>query len=273
MIFVIPLNKIPFQLSVQWGGSMSDTNKMQTIDRAIQILKSFSSAEKEITLAEFHRKLKIPKSSLQRILNSLASYRIIEKDEKYKTYRLGIELYFLGELVEKNNSLLLASKKYMEDLNKEFDEAVSLNIIDENERKCIGYISSTHELMTIGYVGHTSPLHAGASAKLLLAYLPDEQLLKVLNRVDLTSLTEKTIVNKSKLLEEVSNIRKKGFAISWEERNVGVFSISAPIRNRYNNVIAGISLTIPTVRVEEKMVEKYVKSVQNAADAISKALL
>lgn len=251
---------------------MIKEESMQTISRAINILKAFSSEEKELSLADLHNKLGLSKSSLQRILNTLVQFGFLEKDNKRKTYQLGIELFFLGHIVEKNSQLMSIAKPYMEKLGAEIGETVSLNIIHQMQRKCIGYIPSKHELTTITYIGQYSPLFAGASAKLLLAYLPKNELEDYFKSISLEKITSETIFDKGELLKDLQQIRNQGYSISRGERIVGAFSISAPIRNRFDDVIAGISLAIPTVRVMESQVENYISKLVHIADLISRKL-
>lgn len=252
---------------------MSKEETMQTIDRAIKILKSFSVNEEELSLADLHRKLNVSKSSLQRILNTLVQHSLLDKDEKHKTYRLGIELYFLGQLVEKNSQLLSTAKPFMEKLKEEFGESVSLSIIHENQRKCIGYVPSDHELTTLIHVGQTSPLYAGASAKILMAYLSSEKLEKLLSEITLQKKTDNTITSKSQLKKELKKIREEGYAISNGERVKGAFSISAPIKNRLNEVIAGLTLTIPTARLNQEKIPAYIEKTKETAKEISNRML
>jgi IclR family transcriptional regulator, KDG regulon repressor len=251
---------------------MAKDDAMQTIDRAIKILKTFSFNEKELSLADLHRKLGLSKSSLQRILNTLVLHGLLDKDEKRKTYQLGIELYFLGEMVEKNSNLLSVAQPYMEALRDELGESVQLNIVHQKERKCIGYVPSKHELMTLIFVGQTSPLYAGASAKVLMANLSEDELSQLLNEIELTKITDETIQNKEELRRELSKIKEQGYAVSYGERVKGAFSISAPIKNRFNEVIASISITIPTVRVDQEKMGRYIDQVKITASLISDKL-
>ncbi|WP_042351038.1 IclR family transcriptional regulator [Bacillus massiliigorillae] len=251
---------------------MSKEDSMQTISRAITILKAFSREDKELSLADLHRKLGLSKSSLQRILNTLMQYGLIEKSEERKTYQLGMELYFLGNLVEMNSSLLSIAKPYMSRLNNIFNETVSLSIIDHNQRKCIGYVASHHELRSLTYIGQYSPLYAGASAKCLMAFLSDDELATLLQSIDLKPITQETIIDRQCLQQELRTIRQQGYAISNGERVIGAFSISAPIMDRFQQILATVSLMIPTVRIKESEVETYIHHVKETAAMISQQL-
>lgn len=246
---------------------------MQTIDRAVTILKSFTTKEPELSLADLHHKIGLSKSSLQRVLNSLVFQGFLEKDDNKKTYQLGMEIYFLGQLVEKNSQLLSKSKKHMIDLRDQLGEAIGLNIIYQEKRKCIGYVPGKHDLATLSYVGQTSPLYAGSSAKLLLAYLPPEEQKELLEEIEFIKIAENTILNKEDLLIELRTIYKNGYAISRGERVKGAFSLCAPIRNRFGEVIAGVTLMIPTARVDENKIDYYIAKTTKTAFMISNELL
>lgn len=236
------------------------------------MLKAFSAEDKELTLTELNTKLGISKSSLQRILYTLTEEGFLERNERSKTYKLGIELFFLGNLVEANSQLLSISKEYMQILNNQTFETITLNIINQNKRKCIGYILAKHELTTLSFISKDSPLYAGASAKTLLAYLPDDKINQIINKPDLDQLTQYTVTDKVELNKQLKEIREQGYAISESERLLGVFAISAPIKNRFGEVIASITITIPSVRIEDLKIKQYIKWILNCTDSISKEL-
>ncbi len=247
-------------------------NSMQTISRAIQILKSFSIDQNELSLAQLHHELGLSKSSLQRILNTLVINGLLEKDNKKKTYKLGMELYYLGKLVEKNSHLLTTAKPYLKALRDKLGENVYINIIEDNQRKCIAFEEAKQALMTISHIGQTSPLYMGASAKLLLAFLPPEKINKYLEETDFIPSTEKTILDKETLQEELKTIKEKGYAVSFGELVFGVFSASAPIFDNRNNVVAGIAVSAPLARVDDSVIDHFIKSVKEVAAEISDQL-
>jgi IclR family transcriptional regulator, KDG regulon repressor len=247
-------------------------NSMQTITRAIQILKAFSIDKKELSLAQLHHELGLSKSSLQRILNTLVANGLLEKDNEKKTYKLGLELYYLGKLVEEHSHLLTTAKPFLRNLRDKLGENVYINIIEDEQRKCIAFEEAKHALMTISHIGQTSPLYMGASAKVLLAYLPPEKIEQYIEEVHLKPETEKTIIDKDELQEELKAIREKGYSVSYGELVYGVFSASAPIFDNRNNVIAGIAVSAPLARVNESIIDSFIVSVKNAANHISEKL-
>lgn len=259
-------------IDVMSKDELSKDELIQTISRAIQILRSFSKEERAFSLAELHHKLGLSKSSLQRIMNTLVFFGFLEKDNEKKIYKLGMELYYLGKLVEEHSHLITAAKPYLQALRDQFGESVYLNIIENNNRKCIVVEEAKQELMTITYIGQASPLYAGASSKVLLAYLEPEKIQKYILETDLKPLTDKTKTVKSELLEELTDIKEKGYAISFGERVSGIFSISAPIFNRRNEVIAGLSISVPLIRVNDELISKFVVTIKEYVNKISSDL-
>lgn len=246
-----------------------NNGSMQTIDRAMLVLRSFSKNESVLSLADLHKKTGLSKSSLQRILNSLVYNKVMEKDDRNKTYKLGIELYFLAQLVDVNAQIFSIAKPYMEVLRDKYGESVSLNIIKDGERICIGYFEGSYELTALSYIGQTSPLYAGASAKVLLAYLSEEEQQGAIEKMTFERIANRTIPSKEKLMEEIKEIRQVGYAFSYEERVEGGFSTSAPIKNRENELIASVSMAGPIFRVNEEKIKVYCEELIQIAEQIS----
>ena len=119
---------------------------MSSIHRVIQVLRAFSVDYPKLSLTEISKRTDISISSLQRIVSTLVYEGFLVKDEKTKIYSLGLELMFLGQLVEKNDALLSKAIPIMEELNQETKENISINIIERDERRCIYNLPSRHEL-------------------------------------------------------------------------------------------------------------------------------
>lgn len=245
---------------------------IQSIHRAARILRAFSRERPQLSLTELHKLTGIGKSNLQRLLSTLVYEGFLQKNEETKLYQLGLELLFLGEMVEKNSSLLAIAVPVMKKLNESTKEVVSMSIIENNERKCIYSINSHYELTALIFAGQTSPLYAGASAKVLLAYLSHQAQEEYLNKKDLEKVTENTIVSVDALQSELRKIRRQGYAVSYGERVRGAFSISAPVFNSFSEIIASVSITIPTVRLEDYHIPSLVKQLLEGTREITNRL-
>lgn len=245
---------------------------MHSLHKAIRVLKAFTREEPRLSLTDLNKKTGISISSLQRFVSTLVYEGFLHKDERTKQYQLGLSLMYLGRLVEEESSIVTAADPILKALNEQIGESVSLNIVDGDERRCIYNLASKFPLAAKAYVGDTAPLYAGASAKCLLAFLPQEQLVEYMDRVELHPVTENTLLSKKALEESLQMIRQQGFALSYSERVKGARSISAPVLTPTDHAIATVSVVIPDVRYKEYDEQHLISQVTNAARAIEEQL-
>lgn len=245
---------------------------MQSLTKAIRVLKAFTMKDKTLSLTQLHNKTGIGISSLQRIVATLISEGFLHKDEKTKTYELGLSIFILGNLVGQESSLITVAKPILANLNHETGESISLNIIDGDERRCLLNLESTYSLSTKAYVGDSAPLFAGASAKTLLAFLSDEEIEQYMDRVQLVAITANTITDKQTIMESLAAIRQQGYAISKSERIFGVASISAPILLPTGKPLASVTIVIPEVRFSHYNHKELIQKIKEAAHRIEQQL-
>lgn len=243
-----------------------------SLSKALKILDSFTLEKPELGLGEIVSLLGIPKTTVVRLVNTLEKNRYLERDEFTKKYRLGTKLLLFGSIVQRRLKIREVSLSIMKSLRDQSGEAVYLNILENDERICVEYVESNQELQRVVFVGQKSPLHAGASAKVLLAYLPEKKIEEYLSKMTLEGFTPHTIINPEALLGELSEIRKQGYALSNSELIAGVFSISAPILNYHEEIVASLTIGFPTVRANKENVAKLIKLVKSGAEEISRRL-
>lgn len=243
---------------------------MSSIHKAIKVLKAFTKEEPSLSLTELSKKTEISISSLQRFVSTFVYEGFLHKDERTKRYQLGHSLLYLGNLVKQESSLILVATPLLKKLNEEIGESISMNIIDGMERRCILNFDSTHPLSTKMFVGDTSPLYAGASSKTLLAFMPNVE--EYLEQITLKPITDQTILSKEQLIEELMQIRSQRFAKSNSERVRGACSVTAPILNASQQIIASVTIAIPEVRYHDYDEQQLIESIQQVALDIEKQL-
>ncbi|MGY3187750.1 IclR family transcriptional regulator [Lysinibacillus sp. TE18511] len=243
---------------------------MSSLHKAIKVLKAFSKDEPSLSLTELSKKTGISISSLQRFVSTFVYEGFLHKDERTKRYQLGHSLLYLGNLVKEESSLIIVAEPILKKLNEEIGESVSMNIIDGLERRCILNYDSTYPLSTKMFVGDTSPLYAGASSKILLAFMPNVD--EYVENISLEPITDHTILLKEQLLKELQHIRLQRFAKSNSERVRGACSLSAPILNASNQIIASVSLVIPEVRYSDYNENLLIETIQSVVLQIEEQL-
>ena len=146
----------------------------------------------------------------------------------------------------------------MERLSKTTMETIILAGWVNSTPCCIERINSPQPLKLSVDIGSWFPLHAGSVGKTLLAFLPDEERERIIERIELTRYTENTITEISELKRQLQEIRERGYVVSIGERLEDVASVVAPIRNHTGNVIATLSVGGPKNRFREGKLSSFI---------------
>ncbi|GAH23915.1 unnamed protein product [marine sediment metagenome] len=161
---------------------------------------------------------------------------------------------------------------FLELLNKMIGESVNLAIKDESEVVYIDHIASNQNLWIFTKVGNRVPLHSTGVSKVLLAYINDqEKELYLINR-ELPKFTESTITDLGRLKEELSQIKQEGVATDEEEFDVGVKCVAAPIKDATGSIVAAISVSGPSVCLNNQRLQELKSIVRTRGLEISQAL-
>ncbi|MBU1193575.1 MAG: IclR family transcriptional regulator [Proteobacteria bacterium] len=229
-----------------------ETPKLNSVEKTLEIMLKFKDAKPSWGIRELASQLNFSPATVQRILQTLKSYEFVRQDPDTRQYFIGTVFYRFLENLNNSNHLVRTGRRFMETLLARTKETVHLNIIASNLRICINNMESANELKASMPVGHQSPLYAGASAKCLLAFSTQQFQDTYFKTEKISPITSNTIVQKNKLFEELDRIKKTGYAISLGERTPGLGSISAPVFDYKNQVIASLSLAIPEIRFQDK---------------------
>jgi len=248
----------------------NDNKKYNAIEKSILTLLAFSEDKSSWGVRELSQELGFSPATVQRILQTYKTHGFIKQDSQTRQYHLGNVFYRFLEPLQNVNHVTRGARKYMEQVAGETKETVHLNILEEGHRICIDTLESSMALRAGMPLGHRSPLHAGASAKCLLAFSLPQFIDTYLESTPLTRLTENTLVDLSVFKQALVHIRKEGFATSLGERTPGLGSLSAPIMDHQGRVIGALSLAIPEIRFSNDIHrEKCIDSLVEAARAFS----
>lgn len=246
-------------------------NGSKTVMVALGLLDWFSLERQQIGLSEFVKLSNIPKANVLRHLTAMEQSGLIKQDMRTKKYQLGFKALELAYLVNKQFNLRDLSLPYMEKVKEETNETVCLQIEDNGWGVCIERLEPNNKLVYLPPIGSREYLHAGASRKVLLAFLPDERIEDIINK-GLAVVAPNTVTDPMLLRREIKEIREKGYVITESEHVDGVTAISTPIKDRNGNVVASLSVVGPTFRIGEALKEQYLHSLMKAAAEISMEL-
>lgn len=248
------------------------TTELKTLSRGLEILLKFDAEHMELGLSELHRMTGLPKSVISRILKTFEDHDFLKQDPMTKKYRLGIRLFELGRLVVDQMNLTKVARPVMEDIARRTEETVLLCVEDEYQQVCIESISSNKRVNLASRPGTRIPLHAGASAKLLLAFMPVERRMHYYESFGLERFTPHTITDRDELERELEVIRRKGFATTFEERDLGTAGVAAPIVDHRGQVIASLTIVGLKPRFTDSRLPELTECVVAGAQVISSEL-
>lgn len=248
---------------------MKSTKSIQSVDRAIQILKCFESAE-ELGITEISKIMQLHKSTTFGLVSTLEANKLLEKNEDTGKYRLGIELFRIGTKV--NSNLRRIAVPYLEKLVKMFQETVNLVVIDDLSVVYLEKVESTHSMRISTVVGGKLPLYCTAVGKSILANLDEEELEYKIKKMEFIKFTNKTVCERELLLKSLNHVKKNGYAEELEELEIGLSCVGAPIYNHLGVAFAAISVSGPTSRMNDNFRKEISVSLIEFAQEISKKI-
>ncbi|KPK89674.1 MAG: hypothetical protein AMJ94_11550 [Deltaproteobacteria bacterium SM23_61] len=245
---------------------------IKSIKTSLAILNSFSKDTPLLGVTEVSKKLGLSKSTVSRILSTLEQGRLVAKIPDNQKYCLGSKVLELANIFLSGIEWRTHATPYLKELRNKTDETVMVFVMDGDHRVCLEKFEGSHELRPMLNIGGRYPLHAGSAGKLLLAFLPEDERKKILARTGLPRFTSSTITGAKALEKELLLIRKRGYAISHQERMNFLSSVSVPIRDHSGKVIAAICIDGPTVRFTAEKVKEFKVLAIEAAHQISSVI-
>jgi len=244
------------------------SNYINSIQRAVKILNLFDNNIKYLGVSEIARKLKINKSTTYRIVRTLKKEELLIQDEETHKYRLGYKILDIANRMRKQYGDKDIAIEEMKKLRDKTGEAVLLSVYTHMGGVCIEKVDTKNAIKLTSKPGHTTPLHSGATGKILLAYAEQKEIDKVLSQ-KLESYTENSTTDAEKIRKQLKEIREQGYVVSWGEVDKGAIGIGAPILDEEGNILYGLSMVGPEDRIKELGLEKTINMVIDTAEKIS----
>jgi IclR family transcriptional regulator, KDG regulon repressor len=245
---------------------------LSTVQNAARLLMAFLGQDEPLGPSELGRRLGLGKSTVHRLLATLTAEGLLEQDRRTGGYRLGIVMFELGEAVRVHMDLHAAAAPVLAMLRGQTRETAQIGVLDKGEVVYVDRLESSHTLRLFTETGRRVPAHCTSSGKVLLAFLPDAERAAALTRRPLPALTPDTITDPAALDAELARVRARGWAEAVNERETGVASIAAPVRDSRGDVVAAISIGAPVIRLGAAQRRRLARPVMEAGDAVSRRL-
>lgn len=252
------------------------SNLVQTIERVSSILDTLGQNPKGMSIRELSSKVHLPKGTIHRLLSSLSYFGYVRQDPKTRNYFLGLKLVELGNLLLSQLDLRKEAEPFLRDLAERTKETVHMVFLDRDEIVYIDKVELDHNpsgLKMASRIGLRNPAHSCAVGKILLSYLPEEELDRIIQEKGLLKRTENTITDPQILKAHLKTVRAQGYAVDDEENERGIRCVAAPIFNESGKPVAAISISGPAFRITKKVIQETLrKEVVETALKISQRL-
>ena len=234
-----------------------DTQKAKTfynrsLERALQILCSFSTERQALTLAQLAEIVKLPKATALRLCLTLREYEFLRHDPQTKQYSLGLKLFELGGIVFSTFSLRRVVSPYLTELQAKL-ETVFLAIMQDDE---LVYIDKRDDLRNpirfASHIGTRRKPYFGMLGQLLMAFLPESEVDRLLKKKPLSALTKKSITDTDAFKQRLIDIRRDGYFVDEGEGIDGITGISAPVRDYTGKTVAAIGVGFISTSQDER---------------------
>ena len=242
------------------------------VDRAIDLLRALAAAQRPLMLSELSNLTAASRSTVFNTLATLHAHGFVEKDERFKTYRLGVAIFELGNAYLQQVSLVPTFYEHAQRLVELCGETVKLVVLDGRDIVYIAKLEGSHSVRLVAQVGTRIPAHVTAVGKVLLAQKSDADLRQLYCDYRFPNHTPNALRSLDALLDHLQIVRQQGVAYDDEESSIGVNCVAATVCDHSGEAIAAMSIGIPVDRLGNGRMAELTALIQQHAAALSRAL-
>ena len=245
----------------------------RSLERALKILCVFDASRQTLTLSQLSHLLDLPKATVSRLCSTLIKYDFLGYNQQSKQYSLGLKLFELGSVVFSSFSLRRVASRHLTELQSKLGKTVFLGILQDCD---LLYIDKKEDFRNpirfASDIGTRRPPYFGMLGQALMAFLPDKEVDRLLQKCPLIPSTRKSITKEKGFRDKLRTVREQGFAIDEETALDGITGVAAPIRDFTNRVVAAVGVGFISLSEDSKGLKKIVKDVLRTAHTISQEL-
>ena len=222
---------------------------VEALGRGLAILDCFVEGPSQLSLTELCARVQLNRGTTFRLLRTLEQSGYLSQDQVTKKYRLTVKVLDLQQAALNALDVARHALPSMERLNEQVEESVSVAVLERREIRYIARVPA-RRIMSINLeVGSKLPAHATSMGKVLLSGLSADELKEMYGSGEMAPFTKNTITQLGALQESLEQVRADGFALADEELELGLRSVSAPIRDHNATIIAAMNVSASTARI------------------------
>lgn len=218
---------------------------VQSLDRALKIINLISDeGNKGMTLMEISSQVELPTSTVYRLLHNLLRWNYVSLNNEGQYY-LGLAFLTLGNQVSEKLDLVNVARPFLTDLNEKCGETIYLSVFDEvhNSALYVDKRPGKGNIRLVSTIGNRNGVYCSATGKALLFCTAERDIRSILSKVDIVAKTRNTITDVDRIIHDIKESRKRGYAMDLEESEYNVACIAAPIISNDRTVVAAVSIS------------------------------
>lgn len=243
--------------------------RLKTVNTTVRVIEALNELD-GAGVTELAEHLDLSKAAVHTHLATLRENRLVVQRES--EYQLGLRLVTIGEYVKQHNGLYQAGKEPTDTLSEETGEYAHLMAEEHGwgihlyKSKADRAVAKEYHQLNLERPYH---LHHNSLGKAILAFLPEDRTRAIIDEYGLPQWTENTITDEGALLEELADVRERGYAINDEEEIIGLRAVGAPVRESSGRVLGAVSVSGPVSRMKGEVFESTIpEQVMQAANII-----
>lgn len=245
----------------------------RSLERALRILNVLGNERPRLSLAQLSEALNLPRATVLRLCTTLMNFGFLRQDPLSKHYSLGMRVLELAISVYDSFSLRKIASPHLNILQTKIGKTIFLAVLDKDEVLYIDKIDDLRNPISFtSKIGTRRPACWGMLGFVLMAYLPDKEIKRIMQEQHLTAFTSKSITRKKEFMKWLSKVRSQGYVVDEGMALDGITGIGAPIFDHTGKVIAALGIGFITSSVKEKELDRIIKEATSTTLTISKEI-
>lgn len=254
------------------GSGKATGGHSQSLVRGINLLERLSASPGGLALSELAEQADLAPSTTHRLLQALQSQGFVTQDSELGVWKIDVKTFRIGNSFLEARDFVGTSRPFLRRLTAQTGETANLGIRDGGTAVFLAQSESPQMMRMITRLGSRAPLHASGVGKALMAWLPDDELERILAEQGLSRVTENTLHTPETLREGLAEIRRQGFACDREEHAIGLHCVAACLHDEHGIPLAAISVSGPVARIPEARLLELGELVRDTAAEITARL-
>ncbi len=254
------------------SGKTTTGGHSQSLVRGLNLLERLSTSPGGLALSELAEQADLAPSTTHRLLQALQGQGFVAQDSELGVWKIDVKTFRIGNSFLEARDFVATSRPFLRRLTVSTGETANLGIRDGGTVVFLAQSESSQMMRMITALGSRAPLHASGIGKALMAWLPDDELERILDEQGLNRVTENTLHTPEALRAGLAEIRRQGFACDREEHAIGLHCVAACLHDEHGTPLAAISGSGPVARIPEARLLELGALVRDTASEITARL-